>query len=92
MLLVEWRPKARKFLWRILDYIGDRNPHAADRLYESIETATEALPGHPSLYRPNRVPGTREIVVHPNYLVIYRVTSSPLEILDVLHARQEYPP
>jgi plasmid stabilization system protein ParE len=38
-----------------------------------------------------RIPGTRELVVHPNYLVIYRVAASAIEIINVLHARQQYP-
>jgi len=29
--------------------------------------------------------------VHPNYVVIYRVTISAIEIINVLHSRQQYP-
>ena len=89
-MLVEWRPEARAELWQILNYIGDRQLVAARELYQAIEAATSALPEHPYLYRFGRVPGTREIVVHPNYLVVYRVTDR-IEIVAVLHARQEYP-
>ncbi|WGQ03914.1 MULTISPECIES: type II toxin-antitoxin system RelE/ParE family toxin, partial [Pseudomonas syringae group] len=28
---------------------------------------------------------------HPNYLVFYRVTSTRIEVVNVVHARQEYP-
>lgn len=89
-MLVEWRPQARAELWTILDYIDDRNPAAADALQQAIEAATSALPQHPYLYRFGRAQGTREIVVHPNYLVVYRVTDR-IEIVNVLHARQQYP-
>ena len=87
---IEWRPEARAELWQIIDYIGDRHLVAASELYQAIEAATSALPQHPYLYRFGRVPGTREIVVHPNYLVVYRVTDR-IEIVTVLHARREYP-
>lgn len=87
---VEWRPEARADLRQILEYILGRNLAAASNLNEAIEAATTALPQHPYLYRLGRVSGTREIVVHPNYLVVYRVTDR-IEILSVLHARQEYP-
>lgn len=87
---VEWRPEARSDLLQIFDYIGDRNLVAALELNQAIETATSALPEHPYLYRCGRLPDTREIVVHPNYLVVYRVTDQ-IQILSVLHARQEYP-
>lgn len=87
---VEWRPEARAELRAILEYIIERNATAANELNEAIEAATTALPDHPYLYRMGRIPGTREIVVHPNYLVVYRITDW-VEILTVLHARQEYP-
>lgn len=89
-MLIEWRPEARVELWQILNYIGDRNLAAAIELNQSIEAAVSALPQHHCLYRVGRVSGTREIVVHPNYLVVYRATDR-VEILAVLHARQELP-
>ncbi|MDT3312135.1 type II toxin-antitoxin system RelE/ParE family toxin [Pseudomonas sp. FP2196] len=87
---IKWRPEARAELAKILRYIGERNIQAATRLSASIKQATSALPVHPDLYRKGRSSGTREIVVHPNYLVIYEVADQ-IEILSVLHTRQEYP-
>ena len=90
-MLVKWRPEARSALWNILNYIGDRNPIAALNLFDEIERATQSLPQHPYLYRAGRVAGTRELLVSPNYLVIYRVTTDAIEIISVLHTKQEYP-
>lgn len=64
---------------------------AADALLAAIGTCTERLPEHPFLYRIGRVEGTREAVVHPNYLVIYRVGVEEVEIINIVHARQQYP-
>ncbi|WP_112193012.1 type II toxin-antitoxin system RelE/ParE family toxin [Pseudomonas sp. LG1E9] len=80
---VDWRPEARAELREILEYIVGRNLVAASDLNEAIEAVTTALPQHPYLYRLGRIPGIREIVVR-------RVTDR-IEILTVLHARQEYP-
>jgi addiction module RelE/StbE family toxin len=91
MLPVEWRAEASADLEDILSYIADRNESAAESLGEAIEQATSQLTQHPYLYRLGRADGTREIVVHPNYLVIYRVTSIAIEIVAVVHARQQYP-
>lgn len=88
---VIWLETASQDLDQILGYIEDRNLLAALDLQDSIEQAVSQLPFHPYLYRLGRVPGTRELVVHPNYLVIYRVTISAIEIINVLHARQQYP-
>ncbi len=90
-MLIEWRPEASASLREILSYISERNLIAAFDLGAEIERATSALPHHPYLYRLGKVVGTRELVVHPNYVVVYRVTNSAIEVIDVLHSRQQYP-
>lgn len=88
---IVWLETASQDLDEILGYIEDRNLLAALNLQEAIENAVSQLPFHPYLYRLGRVSGTRELVVHPNYLVIYRVSVSAIEIINVLHTRQKYP-
>ncbi len=85
-----WRAEARDDLVAIITYIADRNLPAAERLRAAIEHAAEQLPAHPYIHRSGRVAGTREAVVHPNYIIVYRVAEA-IEILAVLHARQQYP-
>lgn len=87
---IEWRPEARADLKQLINYIADRNLPAAIELNQAIHAAASTVSRHPHLYRTGRVRGTREIVAHANYLLVYRVTDQ-LEILNVLHARQEYP-
>ncbi|WP_412071480.1 type II toxin-antitoxin system RelE/ParE family toxin [Pseudomonas sp. FEN] len=43
------------------------------------------------LYKKGRLAGTREIVVLPNYVMVYSITNSSIEILRVMHARQKRP-
>ena len=91
MLKLEWRPQALADLAAIIGYIAERNLSAADRLQALIEACAERLPDHPFAYRRGRVAGTREAVVHPNYLLVYRIGAEAVEIVSVLHARQPYP-
>lgn len=91
MLKLVWRARALSDLETILSYIAERNLAAADGLLAAIETCVERLPDHPFLYRAGRVEGTREAVVHPNYIVIYRIGTDEIEIVNVVHARQQYP-
>ncbi|MGN6821120.1 MAG: type II toxin-antitoxin system RelE/ParE family toxin [Sphingomonas sp.] len=56
-----------------------------------FEEAAERLPLDPYSCRPGRVPGTREVVVHPNYVLVYRVGAETIDVLALLHARQQYP-
>jgi toxin ParE1/3/4 len=92
VLPVEWRDNAREDLRAIITFIAEQNPDAAERLNAVIEHATERLSQFPYMYRSGRAPDTREAVVHPNYIVIYRVGASHIDILGVVHSRQQYPP
>ena len=56
-----------------------------------IEDAATDIAQQPLIYRIGRVPGTRELVVHPNYIVIYRVLPDWSEVVGVMHARRKYP-
>jgi len=53
--------------------------------------SAQSLPLMSYLFRLGRVPGTREHVVHPNYIVVYQVGDDVIDILRVLHSRQQYP-
>jgi toxin ParE1/3/4 len=91
MLPIRWNAKALDELTAIGGHIAQFNPMAAEGLQEAIEASALPLSEHPYLYRVGRVPGTRELVVHPNYIVVYRVLSEHVEIVGVLHAAREYP-
>lgn len=91
MLRVVWGAEALDDLAEIGRYIASHNPDASDRLQATIERTAENIPLHPYIHRPGRLPGTREAVVHPNYIVIYRVGVELIDILAVIHARQNYP-
>jgi toxin ParE1/3/4 len=88
---VEWKSEALDDLATIYVYIEERNPKAARELYEMITQSAEKLPQMPYLFRRGRVNGTREYVVHPNYILIYQVKAQHIEIVRVMHAKQEYP-
>ncbi len=86
-----WRAGALDDLEAIISYIADRNAAAAERLHAAIEACAEGLREHPFLYRPGRIDGTREAVVHPNYILIYEVGNDQVTITAVVHSRQQYP-
>lgn len=88
---VIWREKARQDVRNIIDYISDRNPTAALRHADLFEHVAERLADHPYIHRAGRVPDTREAVVTPNYILVYRVGAHAIEIVSVKHTRQQYP-
>ncbi len=91
MLPIVWRARARENLAEIIQHIARHDPAAARRIKTLIEQAVLPLAEHPYLFRPGRVAGTREVVAHPNYIVVYRVATDRIEVVQVLHARQHYP-
>ena len=50
------------------------------------QTAVTKLQAHPGMGRAGRVPGTRKLVLHKNYIAIYRVRGDDVEILRLHHA------
>ena len=74
----------------IIDFIEQRNAAAAHSLLATVIQSAENLPLMPYLFRLGRVAGTREHVVHPNYIVVYQVGNEVIDILRVLHSRQQY--
>ena len=90
MLELNWSDEALNELTEIVTYNPYLNEGAAHRLRALITEAADRLPSHPAIYRPGRIAGTREVIVHPNYIIVYRVTRTAVDIVAVLHARQLY--
>lgn len=88
---LKWKRQAQADLLVIVAYIAQDNPDSAEKLADEVEAKAEKLRTHPNLFRVGRKRGTRELVVHENYLVIYRVIGDTVEIMRVKHATQQWP-
>ena len=77
----------------IRNFIAADNPKAAIELDLAMSVKAARLLDHPGLGRPGRVPGTRELVIHPNYILIYDIDigAALVRVLRVLHAAQMWP-
>ncbi|MCB8874127.1 type II toxin-antitoxin system RelE/ParE family toxin [Acidisoma silvae] len=91
MLPIRWREEALEELERLIFEIAQSNPRSAAHLRDRIVSVVLPLSKHPYLYRTGRVPGTRELVAHPNYIVVYKIQPHHIEIISVIHARRRYP-
>ena len=88
-----WSRRARDDRRAIREFIAADNREAAIALDELISARAARLVRHPELGRPGRVPNTRELVVHRNYLLIYDLAEGELvRVLRVLHAARQWPP
>ena len=87
-----WTPDARADREAIYTHIEKDNPRAALELDEMFASRVAHLASHPMIGRPGRVANTRELVVHPNYVLIYDIAGERIRILRVLHTARRWPP
>ena len=87
-----WTQDAVRSRTSIFDYIEADNPAAALALDVMFDDSVRLLLDHPDIGRAGRVPGTRELVVHPSYIIVYDVSGNRLRVLEVLHAARRWPP
>ena len=87
-----WTRPASEDRKNIREFIAADNPSAALELDEMLSDKVARLIDHPGLGRPGRIAGTRELVVHQNYLIVYDTTSELIRVLRVLHAARMWPP
>jgi toxin ParE1/3/4 len=88
---VEWTEGGRHSANEVLGYIAQFNEHAALALSDRISEVVQLLSMQPYLGRPGRVSGTREFVVHQNYILIYKIALDRIVISNIMHSRREYP-
>jgi addiction module RelE/StbE family toxin len=86
---LRWTEQAAVDLERIADYLFEHAPDRAPGLVREIYLAPSALLRHPSLGRPGKKPGTRELVISSlPYIVVYRIAGEVIQIIRILHGAQ----
>ena len=86
-----WTPQSLEDRRTIYDYIVHRNAGAALVLDELFSAQLARLVDHPESGRAGRLGGTRELVVHKNYVVIYDLTNAEVRVLRILHSTRQCP-
>lgn len=91
MLRVDWSESALRDIEQIARYIAQHNPIAAISTVDLVTDAAQNLAYSPYIGRIGRRKNTRELVVHPNYILVYKISNDAIRIITVLHTRQRYP-
>lgn len=89
---VRWTLLAEQDRADIIDFIARDNPLAAAHMDELFGAAVARLARHPLMGRPGRIQGTRELLPHPSYLLVYEVQGDTLWILALVHTARMWPP
>lgn len=87
-MALKWTKTALRSVDEIAGFIAKDNPTRATSFVRELKDAVTKLQVHPGMGRAGRVPGTRELVLHKNYIAIYRVRGEDVEILRLHHVAQ----
>jgi addiction module RelE/StbE family toxin len=86
---LRWSELAITDLTRIARHVAAYSPTSADKLLDQISAKVQLLAAHPQMGRAGVRPGTRELVAHAHYLVIYRVLPDHIDVLRVKHSARK---
>ena len=89
---VLWTPEAEQDRDDIWLHIAADNPRAAGRTDELFSDAAARLADHPKLGRPGKIPGTRELIPHENYRLVYEIDGETVWVLTLAHTARQWPP
>ncbi len=78
----------------IVRYIATDNRNAAIKIDTLMDETAESLFHAPQKGRLGRVEGTRELIMHRNYILVYGydIENTTIYIVAVLHSAQQWPP
>jgi addiction module RelE/StbE family toxin len=68
------------------------NPQAAVKIDELFSDAVARLAEYPMLGHQGKIAGTRELIPHESYRLIYEVNQQTIWILALIHTARQYPP
>jgi toxin ParE1/3/4 len=87
-----WTSEAQQDRADIWDYIAMDNRQAAMTMDESFSDAVTRLAEYPFMGRPGTIPGTRELIPHESYRLVYELAGETLWILALVHTSRRWPP
>ncbi|MGQ0708704.1 MAG: type II toxin-antitoxin system RelE/ParE family toxin [Rhodoferax sp.] len=88
---VFWASAAEQDRTDIIDYISQDNPFAAIRMDELFAEMADRLAEHPHLGKIGLIPGTRELIPHESYRLVYEVQDDTVWILALVHTARMWP-
>jgi len=91
---VRWTRQAEQDRADIMSYIAADNVRAAIAMDELFGSAASRLADFPLLGKPGRIAGTRELIAHESYRLIYEVDDAEktVWVLALVHTARQWPP
>lgn len=91
---VRWTSQAEQDRADIMDYLAEDNVRAAIAMDELFGSVAGRLADFPKLGKPGQIAGTRELIAHENYRLVYEVDEAEKTawVLALIHTARQRPP
>lgn len=89
---VLWTPEAQQDRTDIWDFLATDSPRAAARMDQLFSDAAAALSHFPMRGRKGQIAGTRELIPHESYRLVYEVDNDTVWVLAIAHTARQWPP
>ena len=86
-----WTRLAQADRRAIRGYIAADDQRAALAMDELFSQKAARLAQLPEMGKPGRVDGTRELVAHRSYILIYAVKDDQVQVLRIMHTARQWP-
>lgn len=91
-MIVIWTPEAEQDRADIWDYIAEDNPGAAVHMDGLFSNLAATLAAHPKMGKPGKISGTRELIAHESYRLVYEIDGEKVWVLALVHTSRQWPP
>jgi toxin ParE1/3/4 len=89
---VLWTAEAQQDRADIWDFIAADRPHAAARMDQLFSDAAASLGYFPMRGRTGKILGTRELIPHESFRLVYEIDGETVWVLAIVHTARQWPP
>lgn len=89
---IKWSPEAEADRLEIFEYIAAYDSAAAERLNATFDRAVDRIRRFPFSARQGKLPGSRELIPHPSYRIVYEIRGDIIWLAAIFHTSRQWPP
>ncbi|MCW5257629.1 type II toxin-antitoxin system RelE/ParE family toxin [Verminephrobacter aporrectodeae subsp. tuberculatae] len=90
-MIVIWTPEAEQDRADVWDCIAADNPGGAVRMDALFSDAAARLVAHPKMGKTGKISGTRELIPHESYRLVYELDGGTVWVLALVHTARQWP-
>ena len=86
---IKWTPEAVESFRRVIEYLlGNWTEREVENFVTATDKVIEYISEHPKMFRKTNLKNIREALVTPHNLLIYKITSTHIDLITFWDTRQ----